>query len=123
MQQTKSDHAATVPVDEEEGSTGLRFSAVCFGCTSSRPSVPPNPSAARQFPLDHQRRREKMATEHRTSHEHEKSGKGQSASGTKGVSQEQVGSGKDKDPNNFANNPARAAAAGRKGGHDSHKQD
>ncbi len=41
----------------------------------------------------------------------------------KGVTQEQVGSGKDKDPNNFANNPERAAAAGRKGGHESHKRD
>jgi uncharacterized protein len=43
--------------------------------------------------------------------------------GQKGVAQEQVGSGKDKDPNNFANNPERAAAAGRKGGHESHKGD
>jgi len=43
------------------------------------------------------------------------------ASGQKNVSQEQVGSGKEKDPNNFANNPERAAAAGRKGGHNSHK--
>ncbi len=45
------------------------------------------------------------------------------AKGEKGVTQEQVGSGKDKDPNNFANNPERAAAAGRKGGHESHKRD
>lgn len=45
------------------------------------------------------------------------------ASGQKNVSQEQVGSGKGKDPNNFANNPERAAAAGRKGGHQSHKND
>jgi len=43
------------------------------------------------------------------------------ASGQKNVSQEQVASGKEKDPNNFANNPERAAAAGRKGGHNSHK--
>jgi general stress protein YciG len=43
--------------------------------------------------------------------------------GQKGVSQEQVGSGKDKDPINFANNPERASAAGRKGGHESHKGD
>jgi len=43
--------------------------------------------------------------------------------GQKGVTQEQVGSGKDKDPNNFANNPERAAEAGRKGGHESHKND
>jgi general stress protein YciG len=53
---------------------------------------------------------------------------GQSASedkaeGQKGVTQEQVGGGKDKDPNNFANNPERASAAGRKGGHESHKRD
>ena len=47
----------------------------------------------------------------------------QSAAGQKGVSQEQVGSGKEHDPNNFANNPERAAAAGRKGGHESHKGD
>jgi uncharacterized protein len=45
------------------------------------------------------------------------------AEGQKGVTQEQVGSGKDKDPNNFANNPERAAEAGRKGGHESHKRD
>ena len=45
------------------------------------------------------------------------------ASGQKGVSQEQVGSGKEKDPNNFANDRDRAAAAGRKGGHESHKRD
>ena len=32
-------------------------------------------------------------------------------------------SGKDKDPNNFANNPEQAAEAGRKGGHKSHKRD
>ena len=38
------------------------------------------------------------------------------AEGQKGVTQEQVGSGKDKDPNNFANDPERASAAGRKGG-------
>jgi general stress protein YciG len=44
------------------------------------------------------------------------------AEGQKGVTQEQVGSGKDKDPNNFANDPERAAAAGRKGGHESHKR-
>lgn len=45
------------------------------------------------------------------------------ASGHKRVSQEQVGSGKEKDPNNFANDRERAAAAGRKGGHESHKRD
>jgi general stress protein YciG len=48
---------------------------------------------------------------------------GDKAEGEKGVTQEEVGSGKDKDPNNFANNPERAAAAGRKGGHESHKRD
>jgi len=42
------------------------------------------------------------------------------ASGQKGVSQEQVGSGKKSDPNNFANDRERAAAAGRKGGQKSH---
>jgi len=47
----------------------------------------------------------------------------ENAAGKKGVSQEQVGSGKDKDPNNFANNPERASAAGKKGGHQSHKGD
>jgi general stress protein YciG len=41
-----------------------------------------------------------------------------SAEGKKGVSQETVGSGK-----NFANDPARAAEAGRKGGQQSHKND
>jgi general stress protein YciG len=45
------------------------------------------------------------------------------ASGHMGVSQEQVGSGKENDPNNFANDRDRAAAAGRKGGHESHKRD
>jgi general stress protein YciG len=42
------------------------------------------------------------------------------AGGQKGVSQEQVGSGKDKDPNNFAKNPERASEAGKKGGQHSH---
>jgi general stress protein YciG len=42
-----------------------------------------------------------------------------SAAGQKGVSQEQVGSGKENDPNNFANNKERASAAGKKGGHNS----
>lgn len=46
-----------------------------------------------------------------------------SAEGKKGVSQETVGSGKQRDPNNFANNPERAAEAGRKGGQNSHKND
>ncbi len=63
-----------------------------------------------------------MAKDHMASHDHDKPAKGhEPASGTKGVSQEQVGSGKDKDPNNFANDRERAAAAGRKGGHESHK--
>jgi uncharacterized protein len=47
-------------------------------------------------------------------------GKGKSAAGQKGVTQKQVGSGKERDPNNFANDPGRAAAAGRKGGKHSH---
>lgn len=58
-----------------------------------------------------------------TSHSQGDKGKGDAASGKKGVSQETVGSGKDKDPNNFANNPERASAAGTKGGHNSHKND
>jgi general stress protein YciG len=48
---------------------------------------------------------------------------GDGSKGEKGVTRERVGSGKDKDPNNFANNPERAAEAGRKGGHQSHKRD
>jgi general stress protein YciG len=43
-----------------------------------------------------------------------------SAAGQKNVSQDQVGSGKQNDPNNFAKNPERAAAAGRKGGKQGH---
>jgi general stress protein YciG len=46
-----------------------------------------------------------------------------SAEGQKGVSQETVGSGKTHDPNNFANDRARAAEAGRKGGQHSHKKE
>jgi general stress protein YciG len=46
-----------------------------------------------------------------------------SGEGKKGVSQETGGSGKERDPNNFANDPARAAEAGRKGGRSSHKND
>ena len=42
--------------------------------------------------------------------------KSSGAEGQKGVSQDTVGAGKDKDPNNFANNPDRAAEAGRRGG-------
>ncbi|MBW4024888.1 MAG: stress-induced protein [Proteobacteria bacterium] len=64
-------------------------------------------------------------TKHEADHgKHESHGKQQGkAAGEKGVTQEQVGSGKDKDPNNFANDHERAAAAGRKGGHSSHKND
>jgi general stress protein YciG len=46
-----------------------------------------------------------------------------SAEGKKGVSQETVGSGKEHDPNNFANDPSRAAEAGRKGGQQSRKDE
>lgn len=45
---------------------------------------------------------------------------GKSAAGEKGVSQDQVGSGKKNDPNNFAHDRERASAAGKKGGHSSH---
>jgi general stress protein YciG len=55
--------------------------------------------------------------------EHSAQSEDKEAAGQKDVTQEEVGSGKGKDPNNFANNPERAAAAGRKGGHNSHKQD
>ncbi len=41
---------------------------------------------------------------------------GHGAEGQKGVSQDTVGAGKGRDPNNFANDPQRAAEAGRKGG-------
>ncbi|HEY8614222.1 MAG TPA: KGG domain-containing protein [Roseomonas sp.] len=58
-----------------------------------------------------------------TSHSQTQSGKNGPAEGKKGVSQETVGSGKEHDPNNFANNPERASAAGKKGGHNSHKND
>ncbi len=46
-----------------------------------------------------------------------------SSAGQKHASQQQVGSGKEHDPNNFANNPGRAAEAGRKGGQHSHDRD
>ncbi len=46
-----------------------------------------------------------------------------SPEGKKAVTQDQVGGGKDRDPNNFANNPDRAAAAGHKGGKHSHDRD
>ncbi|MBB5692692.1 KGG domain-containing protein [Roseomonas sp. GCM10028921] len=58
-----------------------------------------------------------------TSHSGNEGKKSDSAAGKKGVSQETVGSGKEHDPNNFANNPERASAAGKKGGHNSHKND
>jgi len=61
---------------------------------------------------------------HRAGHDSShQAGHSASAKGQKGVSQEQVGSGKEHDPNNFANDPARAAAAGRKGGQHSHDRD
>jgi len=59
-----------------------------------------------------------MAT-HKATHEESKTHEA-SAAGHKGVTQDQVGSGKDKDPNNFANDKERASAAGKKGGHSSH---
>ena len=67
-------------------------------------------------------------TEHKTSKQADhgsshNGGQSASAKGQKGVSQEQVGSGKEHDPNNFANDTARAAAAGRKGGQHSHDGD
>lgn len=58
---------------------------------------------------------------HGTEHQKGKGGGSHaSAAGEKGVTQAQVGSGKEKDPNNFANDPRRASAAGKKGGHNSH---
>ena len=63
-------------------------------------------------------------TKHEPEHDKHKAEHGKhdtkSAAGEKGVSQEQVGSGKENDPNNFANNKERASAAGKKGGHSSH---
>jgi uncharacterized protein len=55
--------------------------------------------------------------------EHSSGSDKKAVAGKKDVSHEQVGSGKENDPNNFANNPERASAAGRKGGHESHKRD
>jgi len=46
----------------------------------------------------------------------QKPSKDDKAAGEKGVTRETVGAGKGKDPNNFANDPERAAEAGRKGG-------
>jgi len=60
-----------------------------------------------------------MATSH--SQKDKKQSGHDPAAGEKGVSQEVVGAGKDKDPNNFANNPDRASAAGTKGGMNSRK--
>jgi general stress protein YciG len=65
------------------------------------------------------KRIDKMASKQ----EHSSGSDEKAAAGEKGVTQEQVGSGKKNDPNNFANNPERASAAGRKGGHQSHKND
>jgi general stress protein YciG len=62
-----------------------------------------------------------MGTSHSQTQGGKHAGSHDPAEGKKGVSQETVGSGKEHDPNNFANNPERAAAAGRKGGHRSHK--
>ena len=61
-------------------------------------------------------------TTHKDTHSKRDIGKheAKSAAGEKGVTQEQVGSGKEHDPNNFANDKARASAAGKKGGHSSH---
>jgi general stress protein YciG len=60
-----------------------------------------------------------MAENHEQIRDHDD----EKASGQKGVTQEQVGSGRKNDPNNFANDPERAAEAGRKGGQQSHKHD
>ena len=62
----------------------------------------------------------KHAAEHDTKKGEHGKQESKSATGEKGVSQEQVGSGKEHDPNNFANNKERASAAGKKGGHSSH---
>ncbi len=55
-----------------------------------------------------------MANKHKESGR--SGGQHHGAEGTKGVSQETVGAGKAKDPNNFANDPERAREAGKKGG-------
>jgi uncharacterized protein len=52
-----------------------------------------------------------------TKQDHSSDSSKKSAGGQKGVTQEQVGSGKKNDPNNFANDPKRASEAG----HKSHK--
>ncbi len=67
--------------------------------------------------VDSNERETMMASKSETGH---KSETGKSGEGKKGVSQETVASGKDKDPNNFANDKERASAAGKKGGHSSH---
>jgi general stress protein YciG len=56
-----------------------------------------------------------------TKQDHSSDSGEKSAAGQKGVTQEQVGSGKKSDPNNFANDPKRASEAGHKGGQNSHK--
>ncbi len=65
---------------------------------------------------DHAKSGQHQADDHRRSSSHAEEGQ-------KGVTQEQVGSGKAHDPNNFANDRERAAAAGRKGGQHSHDRD
>jgi general stress protein YciG len=64
-----------------------------------------------------------MRVENMARKDEQSSGSDKEAAGQKEVTQEQVGSGKKNDPNNFANKPERAAAAGRKGSHQSHKRD
>jgi general stress protein YciG len=66
-----------------------------------------------------------MANSHSDSSQHAKPGQPAktAAEWQKGVTQDQVGSGKEHDPNNFANNRERAAAAGQKGGQHSHDRD
>jgi hypothetical protein len=64
-----------------------------------------------------------MAQQHLPKREQSDPGTSKRAEGQKGVSQEQVGSGKEHDPNNFANDRERAAAAGKKGGQHSHDRD
>jgi general stress protein YciG len=81
-------------------------------------TVQPDPLPIVRSPLDFKIKEQSMATKNEHSSTSEKKVEGQ-----KGVTQEQVGSGKEHDPNNFANDPERASSAGRKGGHESHKRD
>jgi len=66
-----------------------------------------------------------MANTHNENAQHSQSGQHSKhpEEGHRGTSQAQVGRGKEHDPNNFANNPERAAAAGQKGGKHSHDRD